>query len=75
MVVAETDNMLTLGSPQELNHHVNQYLLLLPKLGANSEYENMFYVVGSKWTERVTGGSFEPPQLHQELFKDWLARP
>ena len=63
---------LTLGSPQELNSHVNQYLLLLPKLGDGGEYQNMYYVIGSKWTERVRGGAFEQPQLPLEIFRDWL---
>jgi len=62
---------MTLGSPQELNPHVDQFLLLLPKLGADDEYQNMYYGIGSKWTERVKGGSFKQPQLPQELFQDW----
>jgi hypothetical protein len=73
IALAEPANKLTLGSPQELKLHVNQYLLLLPKLGADDEYENKFYVVGSNWTERVEDGTFEQPQLQQELFKDWQA--
>ena len=68
--VSVSDKM-TLGSTQELNLHVNQFLLLLPRLGADEEYQNMFYAIGSKWTERVAGGSFEQPQLPRELFKDW----
>jgi len=62
---------LTLGGPQELKNHVDQYVLLLPKLGPGDQYINMFYVVGSKWTERVSSGLFEQPQLSLELFKDW----
>jgi hypothetical protein len=70
-VVESDSDKMTLGSPQELNLHVNQYLLLLPKLAANDEYQNMYYVIGSKWTERAANGAFEQPQLQLELFKDW----
>jgi hypothetical protein len=70
--VAESET-LTLGSLKELNHCVNQYLLLLPRLGADDEYQNMFYVIGSKWTNRVEGGSFEQPNLPQQLFTEWLS--
>jgi hypothetical protein len=65
------NDMLTLSNPQELTFHVNQHLLLLPRLGAGGEYQNMYYAIGSKWTERVRGGAFEQPRLPKELFQDW----
>ena len=52
-VSVEMEQILTLESTQELKLHVDQILLLLPKLGANDEYQNMFYTMGSKWTERI----------------------
>jgi len=61
----------TLGSPLELKACVDQYVLLLPKLGAGAEYENTFYCIGSKWTERVKDGTFAQPQLARDLFEDW----
>ena len=68
--VADGD-IITLGKPQELNSIVNQFVLLLPQLGAGDEYQNMFYAIGSKWSERVRGGSFEQPKLPKEIFEDW----
>jgi len=62
---------MTLGSLLELKTCVDQYVLLLPKLGKDGEYENIFYVIGSKWTERVKGGTFAQLKLSPDLFKDW----
>jgi len=62
---------LTLGNPGELKDHVAQYVLLLPRLGDDDKYQNMFYVVGSNWTQRVSSGAFEQPQLSSALFEDW----
>jgi hypothetical protein len=73
-IEVEEGETMTLGCPQELNLYVDQYLLLLPKLGVGDQYLNMYYAIGSKWTQRVTGGSFEQPQLPGELFNDWLGR-
>lgn len=67
--VAEGEE-LTLGSTTELKLHADQLVPLLPKLGPNDEYQNMYYSIGSKWTERVSSGSFEQASLPQELFKD-----
>ena len=71
-VSVEMEQILTLESTIELKLHADQILLLLPKLGANDEYQNMYYTIGSKWTERIRGGSFEQPRLSKELFKDWM---
>ena len=62
---------MTLGGTQELKQHVDQYVLLLPRLGIGNEYENMFYVVGSNWTERISSGRFDLPQLSSDVFSDW----
>lgn len=71
-VSVEMEEVLTLGSTIELKLHADQFLLLLPKLGATDEYQNMYYALGSKWTERIRGGSFEQPRLSKDLFKDWM---
>jgi len=73
-IEVEEGETLTLGCSPELNLYVNQYLLLLPKLGVGDQYLNMYYAIGSKWTQRVTDGSFQQPKLPRELFKDWLGR-
>jgi len=71
-VSVELEEVLTLESTIELKLHADQFLLLLPRLEDDDEYKNMYYTLGSKWTERIRGGSFEHPRLSQELFKDWL---
>jgi hypothetical protein len=64
---------LTLNSTQDLKAHADQFLLLLPMLGADENYQNMYYAIGSKWTQRIQNGSFGSPQLQlQPLFNAWL---
>jgi hypothetical protein len=65
---------MTLVSSAELSLHVDQFVLLLPKLSVNGEYQNMYYGIGSNWTERGQAGLFEQPQLPSiGIFKDWLS--
>jgi hypothetical protein len=71
--VTEGD-VMTLVSSAELSLHVDQFVLLLPKLSVNGEYQNMYYGIGSNWTERGQAGLFEQPQLPSiGIFKDWLS--
>lgn len=50
---------------------VDQYVLLLPKLSDDGNaYFNGFYVIGNKWTERVSGGNFCTPNIALHLFRN-----
>ena len=69
-----TTPTLTLGSAHELKNHADQYVLLLPQINDDEQYQNLFYTIGSLWTERVCGGSFQRPRIAPELFEDdWHA--
>jgi len=65
------NDTITMSSPLELKDRVDQYLLLLPQLNDNGNgYQNFFHVIGSKWTERVSDGTFKTPNLAFENFND-----
>lgn len=64
--------VFSVGSTAGVREFANQYLLLLPQLGPNDEYQNRYCGIGSKWSQRNGTGVFETPQISAELFKDWL---
>jgi len=75
------DSSLIFQSLKDLDEFVDQYVLMLPLMenDENNTMINMFYTVGSKWTERIrekegTIGSsdFIPMWLSEELFSIWL---
>ena len=52
----------------------HQCLLLLPLLNdEGTQYLNMCYVIGSRWTERVRSGEFRKADLDEKLFGEWLS--
>jgi len=51
-----------------------EIVLMLPKLGHKETFNNMYYCLGHKWTERNSKGYFRVPQLHASIFKEWVLK-
>ena len=73
--------VFTLEKQQQLEDVVEEFVLMLPTLGDDTYretkqdtwiYQNCYYVIGSKWSERVSGGNFIRSELHESLFGDWI---
>ena len=75
-ISAVDGSVWTFGGPDELQDMVEQYLLLLPEWGKDEgDYLNMYYAIGSKWTERTYKNgvaAFGRIELPEKLFEDWV---
>lgn len=61
---------------RDLELSISQYVLLIPMLDKESEeYVNRYYSIGSRWTERVSSGTFEIPTLTKDIYNDWILKP
>jgi hypothetical protein len=66
----------TFLSMKEVMAYSNESVLLLPALcDDGNEYLNMYYCVGSNWTERTSTGCFEQYNINEQLFDDWTVPP
>jgi hypothetical protein len=69
-LVAGTRSFLTLD---DLVSSVDQFLLFLPRMAAADEgYVNSYFVIGDKWTERISNGEFVKCPITREVFEEWL---
>ena len=63
----------TFTSLREMHSFVDQYVLMLPRLDEKGEvYQNSYYAIGNKWTERVASGDFLMSTLSHKVFQSWL---
>jgi hypothetical protein len=69
-----TNHPIIFPNMQEVSLYSVDFLLLLPALSNNgNDYINIYYCVGSKWTERTSNGLFEKCTITEQLFVDWIA--
>lgn len=61
-----------LPSMKEVMKIAKEYILLLPSLNQDGlSFINLYYSIGSKWSERTPTGFFEPYNITEALFDDW----
>lgn len=66
-------NIIQKTSMWEVLEISKEFCLLLPHLcGKGIDYRNMYYAIGSNWTERTKDGTFEYSNLNvSNTFMDW----
>jgi hypothetical protein len=61
------------SSARELDSFADQYVLFLPLLDEKgTAYQNSYYAIGNKWTERVPSGDFLLSELSKKVFQSWI---
>jgi hypothetical protein len=60
-------------SVSQLMDDVEQNVLMLPMMAdsKNGKFENSYYALGDKWTERVQSGEFVPTPIARSMFTEW----
>ena len=81
-IYIKEDDAPRFGSRIQIDLISEQYVLMLPRLvddesynQSNSEtwkYQNSYYAIGNRWTERVDSGAFIPAELNIDVFNEWL---
>ena len=60
------------NSRQDVSSSVSEYLLILPQINDDGDaYQNSYHVIGHKWSERISNGTFTSPNLTPGLYQDW----
>jgi hypothetical protein len=70
------DSTKQFASMSEVLTYSEQFVLLLPSLSETGEdFNNMYYTVGSKWSERMRSGVFQAYGINEFILNDWILTP
>jgi hypothetical protein len=70
------DSTKQFASMSEVLTYSEQFVLLLPSLSETGEdINNMYYTVGSKWSERMRSGVFQAYGINEFILNDWILTP
>ena len=72
----EFEDIVGFGSFAMLEETVKQHVLLLPAMQVGQQrsvvqFENLYYCIGDKWTERDSSGKFVPYAINSDMFQGW----
>jgi len=63
---------MSFKSIAEMEKEMDQYILCLPRMSEHLAHVNSYFVIGHKWTERISTAEFVRTPVTKEIFSDWI---